>query len=211
MLGAKDAFARPARAVLTVASLALAAVLVVCTMGFEATMDRVGTDSALRAQPWDLRVDTEGVAAAHARPGARAQRRHHRRRPAVRHRAGERRRAASRSSAACSSPCAAAWPRSRSPCARGAPALRPGETTLGRGALEALHARIGDTVRLSAHGMPFSARVVGRHVEPDDDGRVAVLPLAGVPRAAIQRHRRPGLGRAAAAGRRPRTRSSGRS
>src|SRR4029079_12565659 len=46
----------------------------------------------------------------------------------------------------------------------GRPALRAGETTLGRGALEALHARIGDTVHLSAHGIPFSARVVGRHV-----------------------------------------------
>jgi putative ABC transport system permease protein len=68
----------------------------------------------------------------------------------------------------------------------GRAALRPGETTLGRGALEALHARIGDIVRLSANGQPFSARVVGRHVEPDDDGRVAVLPLTGVPRGAIR-------------------------
>ena len=160
ILGAKDAFARPTRAVLTVASLALAAVLVVCTMGFEATMDRVGTDSALRAQPWDLRVDTEGVAA-QARPRPPELERNGditavARLYATRARRLQEPRAGS--SAACSTPCAVAWPRSRSPSARCSRAPAPGETTLGRGALEALHARIGDpTVHLSAHGIPFSA------------------------------------------------------
>ena len=66
-LGAKDAFVQRARAVLTMASLALAASVVVCALAFEATMDRLAAEPALRAQPWDL---TRG----HRRHGAGARR-----------------------------------------------------------------------------------------------------------------------------------------
>ena len=55
-VGAKDAFAQRGRTVLTVASLALAAALAATAMGFEATMDRLAADPALRAQPFDLRL-----------------------------------------------------------------------------------------------------------------------------------------------------------
>ena len=55
-VGAKDAFAQRGRTVLTVASLALAAALAATAMGFEATMDRLAGDPALRAQPFDLRL-----------------------------------------------------------------------------------------------------------------------------------------------------------
>ena len=57
-LGAKDAFAQRGRTALTVSSLALAAALVATAMGFEATMDRLGSDSALRAQPYELSVES---------------------------------------------------------------------------------------------------------------------------------------------------------
>ena len=57
-VGAKDAFAQRGRTVLTVASLALAAALVATAMSFEATMDRLGSDPALRAQPYDLRLSS---------------------------------------------------------------------------------------------------------------------------------------------------------
>ena len=66
--------------------------------------------------------------------------------------------------------------------ATGAPPCA-GEVTLGRGALDALDARIGERVALRAGGQPVSLRVVGRHVEPDDDGRGAVTSLRGCPRA----------------------------
>ena len=63
---------------------------------------------------------------------------------------------------------------------------RPGEVTLGRGALEELGVGIGDRVRLAAAGLPFTATVVGRHVEPNDDG-LGVVTLAGtVPAAALR-------------------------
>ena len=60
-LGAKDAYVQRARAVLTMASLALAGSVVVCALAFEATMDRLAAEPALRAQPWDLTVDTDGM------------------------------------------------------------------------------------------------------------------------------------------------------
>jgi len=59
-------------------------------------------------------------------------------------------------------------------------ARAPGEVTLGRGALDALGAQIGDRIALRAGGRPVSLRVVGRHVEPDDDGRGAVTSLRGL-------------------------------
>ena len=62
-VGAKDAFAQRGRTLLTVASLGLAAALVATAMGFEATMDRLGNDPALRAQPYDLRLESDLPAA----------------------------------------------------------------------------------------------------------------------------------------------------
>jgi hypothetical protein len=35
--------------------------IVVCALAFEATMDRLAADPALRAQPWDLAVGTESL------------------------------------------------------------------------------------------------------------------------------------------------------
>ena len=60
-LGAKDAYVQRGRAVLTVASLALAGAMVVCALAFETTMDRLAADPALRAQPWDVAVFTDSM------------------------------------------------------------------------------------------------------------------------------------------------------
>jgi len=70
------------------------------------------------------------------------------------------------------------------PDGRGARA--PGEVTLGRGALDALHAHIGEAVTLHVAGRPVTLRVVGRHIEPDDDGLGAVTALASLPPAAVK-------------------------
>jgi putative ABC transport system permease protein len=177
-LGARDAFARPGRAVLTIASLVLAAVLIVCAMGFEATMNRLASDEALRAQPWDIAVDSTAVAPEQVDRLLRRQ-------PDV------------------AAVARLYEPRLVSPDGRvelaarvldgpvdqfpfairdGRAARAPGEVTLGRGALDALGVHVGDRIRLSAEGaQPFSVRVVGRHVEPDDDGRRAVLPVTSLP------------------------------
>ncbi len=54
--------------------------------------------------------------------------------------------------------------------------------TLGRGALDALGARIGQRVSFRVDGRTISPRVVGRHVEPDDEGRGAVTALVDAAR-----------------------------
>jgi putative ABC transport system permease protein len=58
--------------------------------------------------------------------------------------------------------------------------------TLGRGALEDMGAEIGDTVTLTAGGRRFSARVVGRHVEPDAEGRGVVALAGSLPAGALR-------------------------
>jgi putative ABC transport system permease protein len=63
---------------------------------------------------------------------------------------------------------------------------RAGEVTLGRGVIDALGLELGDRVRLSADGQAFSAQLVGRHVEPDADGRGAVMLAGTVPAAALK-------------------------
>jgi putative ABC transport system permease protein len=180
-LGAKDAYVQRARAVLTMASLALAASVVVCALAFEATMDRLAAEPALRAQPWDLTVDTDamnpesvdrllasapGVADVGRRYGIVA--------------TADGLELEAR--VIDGSPTAFEF---AVPDGRGV--RRAGEVTLGRGALEALGARIGDAVTLSAAGEEFSARVVGRHVEPNADGRGAVMLAGTVPAAALER------------------------
>jgi putative ABC transport system permease protein len=179
-VGAKDAYVQRVRAALTVASLALAAAMVVCVLAFEATMDRLADDPALQAQPWDLAVYTDAMPPAQVDrllasvPGV----------DVVGHRYGvlvmlggielETR-------VIDGPPSAFAF---AVPDGRGV--RRAGEVTLGRGALEAAGAEIGDTVTLAAEGRTFSARVVGRHVEPDAEGR-GVVALAGtVPAAALR-------------------------
>jgi putative ABC transport system permease protein len=176
-VGAKDAFAQRGRTALTVSSLALAAALVSTAMGFEATMDRLASEPALRGQPWDLRVQSslpaaevdrmlagrgEITAVARVREllmiGGRDTELHAR---------------------ALDGPLAAFPFAIRD----GRAARATGEVTLGRGALEALGARIGDRITVRIDERPASLRVVGRHVEPDDGGRGAVTSLRSLPAA----------------------------
>ena len=124
------------------ASLGLAAALLATAMSFEATMDRLGNDPALRAQPYDLRLESELPAAEVDRLLARrgevtAVAR-------VREMLMTGRGKAEIHTRVLDGPLAAFPYAIRD--GRGARA--PGEVTLGRGALDALDARIGDTVAL---------------------------------------------------------------
>jgi putative ABC transport system permease protein len=58
---------------------------------------------------------------------------------------------------------------------------RPGEAVAGRGFLDALGAEVGDTVELTADGRSFKVELVGRHVEPDDDGEVVIFSRSTLP------------------------------
>ena len=180
-LGVKDAYVRPVRAALTVASLALAAAMVVCVLAFEATIDRLVADPALEGEPWDMAVYTDAMRPAAVDrllagvPGL----------DVVGHRYDVLAMAAGgelETRVIDGPPDAFAF---AVPDGRGV--RRAGEVTLGRGSLEALGAEIGDTVTLSVDGRRFGARVVGRHVEPNTDGRGAVTLAGTVPAAALRR------------------------
>ena len=181
-LGAKDAFAQRGRTVLTVASLGLAAALVATAMSFEATMDRLGNEPALRAQPYDLRVES-------TLPAAEVDRRLAGRDDVaavarMRHMLLTGRANAEIHTRVLDGPLAAFPYAIRD----GRAARARGEVTLGRGALDALDAKIGETVNLQLDGRPVELRVVGRHVEPDDEGRGAVTALSSLPVAAAKLH-----------------------
>ena len=174
-VGAKDAFAQRGRTILTVSSLALAAALVATAMSFEATMDRLASDPGLRAQPYELRVQSTLPAAEVDRLLAR--------RGEVTAVARVREIVMTGRGHAEIHARVLDGPLQSFPYAirDGRAARAPGEVTLGRGALDALNASVGDRIALSASGRPVSLRVVGRHVEPDDEGRGAVTSLAGLP------------------------------
>jgi putative ABC transport system permease protein len=181
MLGAKDAYVQRARALLTMASLALAGMVVVCALAFEATMDRLAAEPALRAQPWDVTVDTQDMEPERvdrllaAAPGVADVARRY----SLSALAGGlevEARVLDGSLAAFAFVV---------PDGRGV--QRAGEVTLGRGVIDDLGLRFGDRVPLSVNGRRFEATLVGRHVEPETDGRGAVMLAGTVPPAALQR------------------------
>jgi putative ABC transport system permease protein len=181
MLGAKDAYVQRARAVLTVASLALAGMVVVCALAFEATMDRLAADPALRAQPWDIAVDTQDMPPERVdrllagAPGVEAVGRRY----SLVALAGG---LEVEARVLDGSPSAFAF---AVPDGRGV--QRAGEVTLGRGVIDDLGLRFGDRVPLSVNGRRFEATLVGRHVEPETDGRGAVMLAGTVPPAVLGR------------------------
>jgi putative ABC transport system permease protein len=178
-LGAKDAYVQRGRALLTVASLALAAAMVLCALAFETTMDRLAADPSLRAQPWDVEVYTDSMPDERvgrlvaSLPGVEA----------VGRRYGL---LATADGVELETRVIDGSPRAFAfavPDGRGV--QRAGEATFGRGALEQLGVEIGDRVSLTVAGRPFTARVVGRHIEPGDGG-LGMVTLAGtVPVAAL--------------------------
>jgi len=83
----------------------------------------------------------------------------------------------------------------------------PGEAVAGQGLLDLLDVRVGDRVRLTVGGSPLIVRIVGRTVEPDQDGEVLSLGLDSlaakdsVPPAYYALALRPGADRAEVASR----------
>ena len=195
-LGAKDAFAQRGRTALTVSSLALAAALVATAMGFEATMDRLGSDSALRAQPYELSVES-------ALPPAQVDRLLERT-PEVTAVARIREIVLTARDKTEIHARVLDGPLGAFPYAipDGRAARAPGEVTLGRGALDALHARVGDDVTLQVAGHPV---VIARRRPPRGARRRRPRrgDLARQPPTRRREARRPVLGRPARQGRGP--------
>ena len=78
-----------------------------------------------------------------------------------------------------------ATPASPTPSPTGRMFARPGEAIAGRGLYDALGAegrRHGSTVRVG--GQPVTLTLVGRHVEPDNDGEVLIFSRDTLPASA---------------------------
>ena len=168
-LGVKDAFTSPARALLTTGALTMMVITLVAALSMEATYDRVIEDPALRAKPWDVRVASSDLARVQNEPG-------------IAH-------ATTISGLPVSAPGGEFQARAIGDGFQAFPYAvpdgrmfaRPGEAIAGRGFLERLGLQVGDEVTLRADGRPFTVRLVGRHVEPDNDGEVVIFPAATLP------------------------------
>ena len=184
VLGVKDAFASRSRAAMTIASLALTMGTVVMALGTEATYRRVIHDSSLRAKPYELLVDANDVSPARTRALIAAQ-------------SDEVAGTATVAGTTASVPGTPidVWARAlggdygRRPYAvrDGRMLAGPGEAIVGRGLLDALHLHVGDRLPLEAGGARLRLRIVGRYIEPDNDGRTAIFDRRSVPPAALAR------------------------
>jgi putative ABC transport system permease protein len=184
VLGVKDAFASRSRALLTCASLALTMMTVVFALGTEATYRRVIQDPSLRAKPYELLVDSNDLSPARMRTLIAAQ-------------GSDVTGTATVAGTTASVPGSSVdvWARAlggdyeRRPYAvrDGRMLAGPGEAIVGRGLLDALHLRIGDRLPLMAEGARVDLKIVGRYIEPDNDGRTAIFDERSVPAAALRR------------------------
>jgi putative ABC transport system permease protein len=184
VLGVKDAFASRSRAAMTIASLALTMGTVVMALGTEATYRRVIQDSSLRAKPYELLVDANEVSPARTRALLAAQ-------------SNEVAGTATVVGTTASVPGSTVdvWARAlggdyqRRPYAvrDGRMIAGPGEAIVGRGLLKALNLQVGDRLPLEAESARLDLRIVGRYIEPDNDGQTAIFDRRSVPPAALAR------------------------
>lgn len=191
-LGVKDAFTSRSRATLTIAALTFMVVTLVAALSVEATFHRVIDDPALRAKPWDVRVEAPtAVDAVRADPDVA-----HATTIAGLQVTGPRGEIQARALGDGFADFAYAVPDGRM-------FARPGEAIAGRGLYDELGLQVGDKVTVQVAGEPVTLTLVGRHVEPDDDGRVLIFPAASLPEpveaSAVIADFEPGTDQAAAA------------
>ncbi len=169
-LGVKDAFTSRSRATLTIAALTFMVVTLVAALSVEATYHRVIDDPALRAKPWDVRVEApDALAAVQDDPEIAA--------------------AATITGLQVTGPRGELHARAVGDGFEAFPFAVPdgrmfarsGEAIAGRGLYEALDLDVGDRLTVQVSGRPVTLTLVGRHVEPDDDGRVLIFPAATLP------------------------------
>ncbi|MEO3809641.1 FtsX-like permease family protein [Sphaerisporangium sp. B11E5] len=173
VLGARDAFTRRLPAFLTAFGLAIPMMMITIGLGYWATLDdfrshpeQVGQAAALTVRPASLTseeaqrlalADPDVVAAF---PGAEVD-------ALV---PGQTRTVRARAYGTVSDP----YPFT---VVDGRLFRDRGEAVAGQGLLDLLHVSVGDRVRLTIGGTPLIVRIVGRVLEPEQDGEVLSVPL----------------------------------
>ncbi|MFC0549919.1 ABC transporter permease [Planotetraspora thailandica] len=168
VLGARDAFTRPATAALTVAGVAVPMMMITIGLGCWATLDdfirhpeQVGQAAALSVRPGDLTAQ-EALGRAMADPDVVTAY------PGVELDAlvpWQTRTVRTRALGLSGDP----YP---FPVVEGRMFRDRGEAVAGQGLLDLLGVRIGDRVRMTIGGTPLIVKIVGRVIEPEQDGEV---------------------------------------
>lgn len=196
-LGLKDAFARPVRTWVTVASLALTVVTLVVSIGLERTLQDVLDHPEHWGSPFSLAVSSDPMASSNLRippqdqavsdtpvsPGAMpatdirallaAQ-------PEVRTMVGRRSieaRAEGSASAFTTYALDGDIQTLASSVAEGRLFAGTGEAIAGQALMSALGVQVGDSLRLLVDGKPLDLTIVGRYVDLDHDGKLLMLGL----------------------------------
>ncbi len=168
VLGARDAFTRRGRAVMTVGGLAIPMVMATIALGCWSTLDnfenhpeQIGLAGALIARPVGL-ADYQANAIISADQDVAAVY------PEAQVDAllpGQTRTIQARALGTSKQP----YP---FPVRAGRMYARPGEAVAGQGLLDLLHVHVGDRVRLTIRGVPVIVHIVGRTIEPSLSGEV---------------------------------------
>jgi putative ABC transport system permease protein len=173
VLGARDAFTRRMRAVMTVGGLAIPMMMVTIALGCWSTLDnfenhpeQIGLAGALTARPVGLH-DYQATTVINADRDVAAVY------PEVQLDAllpGQTRTIQARAIGTSQRP----YP---FPVRDGRTYARPGEAVAGQGLLDLLHVHVGDRVRLTISGVPVIVHIVGRTIEPSLSGEVLSFGL----------------------------------
>lgn len=173
VLGLKDAFARPLRAWLTVAALALTVATLTFSLGLDATLndllrrpERWGMPFNLQVEPGRLSAaEVEHILATNADVAAFVGLRPLEARPAG-------------VANSVSAYAVAGETRLYEPAIpEGRLFTAPGEAVAGQALLDEFDLAVGDTLRVIVDGRPVTVRIVGRHIDTEHDGRVLLFSL----------------------------------
>jgi putative ABC transport system permease protein len=175
-VGVKDAFARPLRTWLAIATLAVSVVAAVAALALDRTVERIGADPALTGVPQALVVDPGEVppgriqGALAARPGVRSWFTVTERHAAV---------------GADSFQLRAIGGDLRDTgfvIREGRMATGPGEAVIAYGLERRLGLHVGDRLPLALSGGRLNLRIVGRYTDGEDEGERAMITLADLRR-----------------------------
>jgi putative ABC transport system permease protein len=175
-IGLKDAGARPLRAWLNIATLAVTVVALVATLSLDRTVNRIADDPALAGDPQGLFVDPQEVAPERVAAGLD-------RLPGVESRftATERQMAFGAQTFQVRV-LDGDLARTGYVIRDGRMVSGPGDAVIGYGLQDRLGVEVGDRLPLTLAGKRLDLRIVGRYAETEDSGERAMITLAALRR-----------------------------
>ena len=173
VVGVKDAFARPLRALLTIAGLALTVLTVTFSLGMETSIQVFSRDPALRGIPYDMAISRGYLSDVEARRILEA----HSEVSAYYSITWGYAQVEGQTESINTRALGGAYDQFRIIIPEGRMFSAPGEAVVGMGLLDWLDLKVGDELRLTMDGKPLDLRIVGRYVEMNNMGQMAMYSL----------------------------------